>query len=572
MTYTINNNTEKNGIEITFDGKPSEEIRTALKANGFRWHSANHYWYGRADESTVRAILDGNTVPTSESLPTQKKKSASALPSLWERTRIDSIPEHDTRLDTKTICAEVRAHLKARFPECKFSIRKGGYESIYACIEAAPYSREWIPEDADAVREYGYCRRFCAHWEDSPALAAVLAYCDAYLQSYNYDNSDIMTDYFDVNFYGDFAIDDNMDQLTPSAEILADIADFEARAADQAEKDAAEAEEAARRAAIEAEAARIAAEEESRILAEQAERVTAAVEVRDLPEDARYIVGGLGEARKACTLEEAREQIATSEPLPTCEAIISREIYFSDATREEFEMFCLMLLHDFSFVSGFGGSCTFDSRVTEENCMKLNKEQRGSVKWYSCNCIAVYFNGLLQFVIDPQGYSYCRYILIPQDNSCAVRFSAAFAEQLETARTESLPPFYFPAPLAEQAKEAVHYIGHDCTLYYLDPNLLIVRRVSGRLLECTPCHWAQYADALKVTISGAQPVYIRPNIEAFIIPGIIPHIPEHIARTPVNDLVQINNLAGMHAREGSIRAIEYYISHGFTPVIDTIQR
>ena len=238
MTYTIKTNIEKNGLEITFAGKPSEEIRTALKSNGFRWHSVNHYWYGRADESTIRAILDGDTAPAAEPLPTRKKKSAPALPSLWERTRTDSIPDHDRHLDTKTICAEVRAHLKARFPECKFSVRKTGYSSICATIEAAPYSREWIPEDADAVREYGYCRQFCAHWEDSPALAAVLAYCDAYLQSYNYDNSDLMTDYFDFNFYGGFEIESKMDQLTPSPEILADIADFEARSAEQAEKDA----------------------------------------------------------------------------------------------------------------------------------------------------------------------------------------------------------------------------------------------------------------------------------------------------------------------------------------------
>lgn len=45
MNATINYNTEHNGIEISFDGKPSAEIRDELKAAGFRWLAARRLWY-----------------------------------------------------------------------------------------------------------------------------------------------------------------------------------------------------------------------------------------------------------------------------------------------------------------------------------------------------------------------------------------------------------------------------------------------------------------------------------------------------------------------------------------------
>lgn len=60
-TYTIAHNDQFNSIEITFDGKPSEEIRNALKALRFRWHGVKKLWYGFSDEEKVRAAIDGAT-------------------------------------------------------------------------------------------------------------------------------------------------------------------------------------------------------------------------------------------------------------------------------------------------------------------------------------------------------------------------------------------------------------------------------------------------------------------------------------------------------------------------------
>lgn len=44
-TYRINE--EFNGIEISFDSKPAAEIRSTLKANGFRWHKVKGLWYAK---------------------------------------------------------------------------------------------------------------------------------------------------------------------------------------------------------------------------------------------------------------------------------------------------------------------------------------------------------------------------------------------------------------------------------------------------------------------------------------------------------------------------------------------
>ena len=59
MTYTITNNTAFNSIEIKFDGKPTEEIRNALKALRFRWHSVKKVWYGYSTEEAAKAAIEG---------------------------------------------------------------------------------------------------------------------------------------------------------------------------------------------------------------------------------------------------------------------------------------------------------------------------------------------------------------------------------------------------------------------------------------------------------------------------------------------------------------------------------
>lgn len=50
---TITHNTEKNGVEIRFSGKPADEVLTNLKANGWRWSRFNKVWYNKFSEQAM---------------------------------------------------------------------------------------------------------------------------------------------------------------------------------------------------------------------------------------------------------------------------------------------------------------------------------------------------------------------------------------------------------------------------------------------------------------------------------------------------------------------------------------
>jgi len=57
-------NDEKNGVELYFTDKPSEEIRTQLKSYGFKWSRFNKCWYAKQNEDTLtiaETLSSGNT-------------------------------------------------------------------------------------------------------------------------------------------------------------------------------------------------------------------------------------------------------------------------------------------------------------------------------------------------------------------------------------------------------------------------------------------------------------------------------------------------------------------------------
>lgn len=49
-------NEEKNGIELYFDGKPSEEVRTRLKSNGFKWSGKQKMWYAKNTHGVIKLV------------------------------------------------------------------------------------------------------------------------------------------------------------------------------------------------------------------------------------------------------------------------------------------------------------------------------------------------------------------------------------------------------------------------------------------------------------------------------------------------------------------------------------
>lgn len=58
---TMTLNSQFNGIELTFAGKPAEEIREAMKAAGFRWHRQKKLWYAKntVDRMALAEKLSG---------------------------------------------------------------------------------------------------------------------------------------------------------------------------------------------------------------------------------------------------------------------------------------------------------------------------------------------------------------------------------------------------------------------------------------------------------------------------------------------------------------------------------
>ena len=184
MSANVILNEEKNGIEIRFDGKPEAEVIEALKSNGFRWSGKQKMWFAKQTDERMtfvnemfKSAMDSN--PCGGSSVSFKNKTEKQAYDLWEMTRTEDIPnnfELHKIYDTKEIAAIVRKHIKPRFPMCKLSIRSD-YNSIDVDLLASPFAK------------------------GSDELKAIVHYIYVFVESYNYNNSDSMTDYFDVNFY-----------------------------------------------------------------------------------------------------------------------------------------------------------------------------------------------------------------------------------------------------------------------------------------------------------------------------------------------------------------------------------
>ena len=55
--FTISDNVERGSLEISFDSKPSDEVRHILKEHKFRWHKVKKVWFGFTDRQTITDAL-----------------------------------------------------------------------------------------------------------------------------------------------------------------------------------------------------------------------------------------------------------------------------------------------------------------------------------------------------------------------------------------------------------------------------------------------------------------------------------------------------------------------------------
>ena len=540
---TLAINRELNGIEITFDAKPAQEIINTLKKSGFRWHNVKKLWYAKNTSERMEiaeSITDGKTV-------TKKEKVASAsLPSLWERCKTDRIPEHDRTADTKTVAAETRKHIKQRFPEIKFSCRIG--------------AGGWA-----AANEVNFYFKSAPFAKDSIYYKAVKKYVKDWLWSFNYDNSDSMTDYFDRGFY-ETVTDWDFAETEPTESQKADLADFDAKYQEAKQEEERKQKEEYEKYLAEREAAQKAYEERQKIEAAQTTEINNHVKIVDIPEDEKYIISGsmICGMGKECDIDEIREKREEKEET----AIIKRELHFTDETI--YNNFCNMFLNDFDFLTGCGGTGTLDNRVSDDNFRKLNKSQRESVKWLLWDCVAVYFDGQLKLIIDPEGHSYSRYVNIVSENCVKTLLSGEKKKEEETERE----PFYIPEPIAEQA-QTVETPG-DYTMIYVDSMLINATMHHIKITKKDVRKYAQYDKALYIEYveSGERKIkcnYFHDGTKILIYSGFLPAVPNEIIKKKINDnMYQVRN-AGMSVNSFMIDVFKYYKKIGYMPEINTLQ-
>ena len=87
--FTVSDNVEHGSLEITFESKPSDEVRNVLKENKFRWHKVKKVWYGKADRNTITKALN-------EAFESENAAALEVEESTPAANPVESVIEHRT--------------------------------------------------------------------------------------------------------------------------------------------------------------------------------------------------------------------------------------------------------------------------------------------------------------------------------------------------------------------------------------------------------------------------------------------------------------------------------------------
>lgn len=91
-------NEEKNGIEVKFNTKPSQEVINDLKVNGFRWHSIKKIWYAKQTKER-REFINSLTSSNKDNSSTENKIKIFTSEEMEETNKVvDMIVEMDWEL------------------------------------------------------------------------------------------------------------------------------------------------------------------------------------------------------------------------------------------------------------------------------------------------------------------------------------------------------------------------------------------------------------------------------------------------------------------------------------------
>ena len=320
-------------------------------------------------------------------------KNTTTTESIYKRTRTDALPAYgsDNALRTeareyiatqnaagkncsydKAVALIIRRELRARFPECKWSVTSGGagwLQKVDITLLSAPYS------------------------EEGAILKAILDYAEALYNAFDRDDGDYYADYgAHHDLYGGVSKAWKYEQTEPTPEQIADIEQFaisEGIARRHAEAVARWKYEQQRK-----EEEKRAAEYEKR---EKERRETLENGIISISDNPAFITNiNAGVSGKECDTAELTESLNRLDPVIR-NAAITRTI---DLTPAAFDAVCSNFLEDWDAVSGFGG-------------YEIEEEKPGSysdkfVKFVKCVLLTV--EGTPKYVIDPEGFSYCRYV------------------------------------------------------------------------------------------------------------------------------------------------------------------
>ena len=425
MTKLLLNDKLK-GVELYFEEKPEQTILDGLKSNGFRWHNGKKCWYAKQSEKTMAeaqkyTLEQGTEQPQLKPLTlvapvakvTKEVKNNIILP-LWDRVqfvegsivsnRFKYVGSNYTGLSTKETAAEVRKLLKCQFPEVKFSITSD-HSHISITIKQSPYNYSTL-EYSSELQPYEYRNH---ETENNKELTAIKSYCKSLLNSYNYDDSDSQSDYFNTHFYDSVSIDSDYVQTEQTEEQKAIVSEFRNKIKSKEIKEEERKEIQYQEHLAQRELDKISYQESAKKEAEQIQIINASISITDLVGERQYFIIGsqFANLNKNDTLDQYIEEVAKGE-FNLQNIKITKEIHFQ--TEESLSYFSNMLLNDFDFLSETGGSYTDDVRINSmTDYHNMTKEEQETVI-FNLYGVGIYYNNQLQFVVDAQGHNYARYV------------------------------------------------------------------------------------------------------------------------------------------------------------------
>lgn len=387
-------NNELNGVELYFNGKPSQEVREEMKINGFRWNGKKVCWYAKQNNKTI-ALADklGNKNLEVSAIKTAKKENKI---NLWSLTQFAEI-KREKNYNTKEVAKEIRTALKARFKFVKFSVTSK--DRIRVEIKSAPFEK------------------------DSIYLKAIKEYVDKLVESYNFCTCyDPYGDYgssYNFYYFG-CKVDYDYIQIEATQEIIEAMKQFDVKMAEVEKAKKEQEEKEYQEYLIKMEQEKKEAEERQKQVKADKEYINNNVEVVNLEEEQQYFVKNayFANLNKNNTLDQYKEEVAKGDYyLNTLK--VTREIYFKDL--KSYNLYTNMLLHDFSFIDGTGGSYTDDLRINSmTDYYNMTSEEQKTVEWL-LQGVAVYVNDKLMFVVDAQGYCYARYVGLIGENTATTK-------------------------------------------------------------------------------------------------------------------------------------------------------